>query len=350
MTGRPGVVTAAVLALGAVLAGTAWWLSRELPEPDTGITLYGTVDVREVHLGFHEVEHVASILVEEGERVVAGQLLASQDDALLRAQAAAAAAEVEAQRAVVSRLVAGSRSEEVRKARADVEAAEAGLRDATATAARVERLVASGAVDRQRADDTRAAADAARARLAALRAALDLVVAGPRQQDIDEARARLARAEAELSLVRERLDDTRLRAPHDGIVRERILEPGDLASPERPVLVLALADPVWVRAYAPEPELGRLRDGMPAEVLTDSDPGTRHPGWVGFVSPTAEFTPKSVQTEALRTSLVYQVRVFACNPGGALRLGMPVTVRIPVEEAGSDASTPETRCATGARQ
>ena len=350
MTGRPGVIIAAVLALGAAGAGAAWWVSRELPGADTGITLYGTVDVREVHLGFHEVEHVASILVEEGERVVAGQVLAAQDDALLRAQVAAASAEVDARRAVVARLVAGSRSEEVRKARADVQAAEASLRDAAATAARVERLVESGAVDRQRADDTRAAAETARARLDALRAALDLVVAGPRQEDIDEARARLARAEAELALVRERLDDTRLRAPHDGVVRERILEPGDLASPERPVLVLARTEPVWVRAYAPEPALGRLRDGMPAEVLTDSDPGKPRPGWVGFVSPTAEFTPKSVQTEELRTSLVYQVRVIACNPDGALRLGMPVTVRIPLAQGDTGAAPPDKRCGEGAPQ
>ena len=137
---------------------------------------------------------------------------------------------------------------------------------------------------------------------------------------------------AELGLVRKRLGDTRLRAPRDGIVRERILEPGDITSPERPVFVLALIDPVWVRAYAPETVLGKLAPGMRAHVSTDSYPDKTYNGWVGFISPTAEFTPKNVETPELRTRLVYQVRVYVCNSENELRLGMPATVTIPFDQ------------------
>ena len=107
-----------------------------------------------------------------------------------------------------------------------------------------------------------------------------------------------------------------------------MLEPGDMASPQKPVFTLALTDPLWVRAYVPSPTSGKMRLGAAAQVTTDSYPGKRYRGWVGFISPTAEFTPKSVETQEVRTALVYQVRVFVCAPQDELRLGMPATVDV----------------------
>jgi HlyD family secretion protein len=104
------------------------------------------------------------------------------------------------------------------------------------------------------------------------------------------------------------------------------LEPGDMASPQKPVFSLAITDPKWVRAYVSESDLGKIREGMAAAVAVDSFPKRRFDGWVGFISPVAEFTPKAVQTEELRTSLVYEVRVFVKDPSDELRLGMPATV------------------------
>jgi HlyD family secretion protein len=114
-----------------------------------------------------------------------------------------------------------------------------------------------------------------------------------------------------------------------------------MVSPQTPVLTLALMDPLWVRAYVPEPDLGRIAEGMAAEVRTDSYPGKVYPGWVGFVSPRAEFTPKNVETTDLRTRLVYQVRVFVCDAQGELRLGIPATVTIP---QGQTTPAPTHRC------
>jgi len=119
-------------------------------------------------------------------------------------------------------------------------------------------------------------------------------------------------------------------------VRARLLEPGDLASPQRPVFTLAITQPKWVRAFVPEPRLSQIRPGMAASVSTDSDPEHPLAGRIGFISSVAEFTPKTVQTEELRTSLVYEVRVEVDDPANALRLGMPATVRI---DLGSGAAT-----------
>ena len=105
-----------------------------------------------------------------------------------------------------------------------------------------------------------------------------------------------------------------------------------MATPQKPVLTMALTNPVWVRTYAQEATLGSLALGMTADVSTDSYPGKAYKGWIGFISPTAEFTPKNVETPELRTRLVYQVRVYVCNPENELRLGMPGTVTIPLDQ------------------
>jgi len=141
----------------------------------------------------------------------------------------------------------------------------------------------------------------------------------------------LRAAETQLAFLRQQLADAVLVAPANTVVRTRLMEPGEMSSPQKPVFSLAVTDPKWIRAYVSEPDLGKVHPGMAASVAVDSFPNRRFEGWVGFVSPVAEFTPKTVQTEELRTSLVYEVRVFVKDPGDDLRLGMPATVYLPTE-------------------
>jgi HlyD family secretion protein len=189
-------------------------------------------------------------------------------------------------------------------------------------------------------DDATAALNATAAGLNAARQTFELMVLGPRKEDIAAGKATLRAYEADLALARRELADARLCAPTNGVIRDRILEPGDMASPQKPVFTLALDDPLWVRAYAAETDLGKIRLGMKAEVTTDSYPDKRYEAWIGFISPTAEFTPKSVETAEVRTKLVYQVRVFVRNPQGELRLGMPAVVTIPVSSNASETGAP----------
>jgi len=122
-------------------------------------------------------------------------------------------------------------------------------------------------------------------------------------------------------------------APMAATIRSRLVEPGDMASPQKPAFSLAITDPKWVRAYVSEVDLGHVRPGMKATIMVDAFPGRGFAGWVGFISPVAEFTPKTVQTPDLRTSLVYEIRVFVKDPGDELRLGMPATVHLPFAPA-----------------
>ena len=118
-----------------------------------------------------------------------------------------------------------------------------------------------------------------------------------------------------------------------------------MGTPQKPVFSLAVVDPKWVRAYVDEANLGKLKPGMPAAIIVDSFPGRRFPGWIGFISPVAEFTPKEVQTPELRTSLVYEVRAFVKDPDDNLRLGMPATVIIPLEQTSSTITASSTSTA-----
>jgi len=326
------VIPAVVALLVAAAAGGWWYLGNSEGQDDSRLVLYGNVDIRETDLAFNNSEHIDQLLVQEGDRVRKGQLVATLHRERLEAEVAAAEARVAAQRAVVARLEVGSRPEEVRQARANVTAARARLSDAQVTFARTQDLSEKKLIPRQTLDDAQATLDTARAELEVAQQALVLAVEGPRAEDIEEGRALLKASEAQLALAREVLKDTELHAPAAGVIRDRLLEPGDMVSPQTPVLTLALTDPVWVRAYASERYLGRLAPGMSAEVSTDSYPGKTYPGWIGFISPTAEFTPKNVETPELRTRLVYQVRVHVCNPQDELRLGMPATVSIPLDQ------------------
>jgi HlyD family secretion protein len=324
-----------VLALavaGAAALGYRHWQTGAVD--GSALTLYGNVDLREVELAFVLQERIRAVLVEEGDAVRRGEPLAELDPTRHEAAVAGRSAEVEAALQQLAELERGSRPEEVRRAEAEVAAARAAEREAELSYDRIARLVREKLASPQSRDDALAALDTARARTAVADESLRLVVLGPRDEVIAAARARLRTAEAALAAARKDLEDTRLRAPANGVIRARILEPGDVAGPQRPVFTLALTDPAWVRAYVSGPDLGRIRPGMPAEVRTDSFPGKVYDARIGFISPTAEFTPKTVQTADVRTSLVYQVRVLVPDPAGELRLGMPATVTVPLAGEG----------------
>jgi HlyD family secretion protein len=324
---------AVILALLVVAAGTggaAWWFTHRAAST-TELMLNGNVDLRQVSLAFNGSDRIAAVLVQEGDRVSKSQLLARLDTSRLAPQVAQAEAQVAAQRAVVDRLHHGSRPEEIAQAQASLESAKADALNARKQYERKKALYEKNAGSQQDADSAKAAADVADARVEVNQKALDLAVAGPRSEDIAQAEAQLRGNEAQVAFLRQQLADAELRAPADGIVRSRLLEPGEMATPMRPVFSLAIIDPKWVRTYVTEPDLGKVRTGMQAFVSVDSFPGRRFEGWIGFVSPVAEFTPKSVETTELRTSLVYEVRVFVKDPDNNLPLGMPATVHMPFD-------------------
>jgi len=326
MSRRARMVIVLVLVLAGGTAGFLYWRSHR--PPADRLVLYGNIDIRQVDLSFDDEGRIMQMLVEEGDRAEKGQMLAALDPSRFEDAVKAADGRLAQQRQLVAKLERGSRPQEIEQAKADASAAAATAHDAELVARRREKLVATDSASQEAYDNARAVAQAARDRLRAAEQVLSLAVEGPRVEDIAAAKAQLQVDEADLALVQHRLRDTRLYAPEAGTVLTRILEPGAAVLPNTPAYTVALDNPVWVRTYVSETDLGRVFPNMQAEITTDSFPGRIYHGWVGFISPTAEFTPKPVEAPDLRSALVYRLRAYVDNPDRTLRQGMPVTVTL----------------------
>ncbi|HEX4839891.1 MAG TPA: efflux RND transporter periplasmic adaptor subunit [Rhabdochlamydiaceae bacterium] len=264
------IVILALTAIIIVLIDRAYTEKKDINH----ITLYGNVDVRQVDIGFRVSGQVKQLLFEEGDKVSEGSLMCSMDDTPYDSQ--------------------------LKEASASAESVKANLENAEILLKRRLELIGIGAVS---------------------------------QEDLDNAEARrdqlisdLEAAEANIAIAKDNLSYTKAYAPTNGIILTRIREPGTVVNPADPVYTLSVSSPVWIRAYVNEPELGKVHYGMAAEVYTDT--GRKYSGTVGFISPVAEFTPKTVESTQLRTDLVYRIRVYADNPDNQLVQGMPVTVKL----------------------
>lgn len=316
-----------ILIAGAVaLCALAWFVIRNRADAGGAVKLYGNVDIREVELSFRVPGRLAEVRVDEGDAVKAGDVLATLDAQRYRDALAKAMGDRDVAAANMAKFRAGYRNEEVGQARALVAQMEAQVENAVRVARRREELLKSGAISAQERDDAVAQRDALLAQLQSARKGFQLQSSGYRAEDVQGAAAGLRAAEAAMAAAMTDLADTEIIAPAGGRVLSRVREPGAMAQAGATVLVVSLERPVWVRAYVPEPLLGRVRLGMPVLVRTDSRPDKPYNGTVGFISPVAEFTPKNVETEALRTDLVYRLRIVVDDADGGLRQGMPVTV------------------------
>ena len=294
------------------------------PADKSTLVLQGDVDIRQVNLSFKVAGRIAEMRVDEGDSIKAGTVLATLDKSYFNDELRLSRARVAAQTAVLARLEHGSRPEEIALARATVAEREAARTLAQATLERQQGLAGQGFTPHQRHDEATAAADQATAALESANQTLKLTEAGPRTEDIDAARASLEVEAASLAQAERRLVDADLVAPGPGVILTRAREAGSIVNAGETVFSATLTKPVWVRTYVSEPDLGKINAGMPVEVRTDS--GGSYPGHVGFVSPVAEFTPKSVETRELRTSLVYRLRVVVDGEPSGLLQGMPVTI------------------------
>ena len=321
---RLAVAVLAVAAVGALI----WLALQRLEATVPPGTLYGNVEIRQVDLSFNDEGTVSAMSKHEGDRVRQGEVLAQLDPATYQSGYDLAVARRDAAKAQLDVLLAGTRVEDIDEARANLAAAQASLANAEASFERQKGLATTNATTRQLLDDARMALDAGRAKVDQMQAALTRALNGPRPEDIEAARAQLRAAEATVDLSRTQLERTRLVAPANGTIMTRVIEPGTVVLPAANVYSMALDDEVWVRAFAPEPLLSRVVPGTEVTLTTDGTHKT-YRGRIGYVSPAAEFTPKTVETPELRTQLVYRLRIRVENTDDGIRQGMPMTITLP---------------------
>ena len=317
-----------IVAIAVIVGAGVWWYQHKHATPT--YTYHGNVDIRQVDLAFNGNDRVKEVLVQEGDSVQPDQVLARLDTTMLQLQLTQAKAQLKVQEQTAQRLKNGSRREEVNQAKANLDAAQADAQYAQQQLKRLQSVHAStgqNAVSKSDLEAARARAQSAQAKAVVAQNAYQLTKAGPRKEDVDAAVAQTDAGQAQVALLEQRLQDAELKAPVAGVVRSRLIEVGDMVSPQKPAFTLALTQPKWVRIYIPETDLSHIHPGDEMQVQIDGVNQALN-GTVGYISSVAEFTPKTVQTEELRTSLVYEVRVQVDDPNNVLRLGMPATVML----------------------
>ena len=263
-----------------IIAAAVYLLTKKKPNPDE-LTLYGNIEIRQVDLSFQVPGQISLMLKEEGDSVKKGELVALLDDRYYKSN--------------------------LEKAAADVLKTSALSKDASSKYARQAPLCADSTVSKQECDTL-------------------LNTKNKTKADYDA-------AVAQKTFAKNQLDYTKIYAPDDGTITVRVQEPGATVNKGQVVYTIAKTKPVWIRAYVNESDLGNIKYGMKARVLTDSkDPKTgqnrEYEGRIGYISPVAEFTPKTVESTDLRTDLVYRIRVYVDEIDDFLRQGMPTTIKI----------------------
>lgn len=312
----------------AVVASVGWFYLKHHVEQETALTLYGNVDIREVNLGFRVAGKLSGLVYDEGDKVRQNEVIAKLDDEPFRNQVASAAAQVRSLRERLKLRETGNRPQEIAQAKSLVREREAVAANAKRLFQRSENVLAIKGISTQDRDNAEAGYREAEARLASARQNLALLDAGFRVEDIAQARADLAQAEAALAGAKLQVKDAILTAPADGVILTRAQETGAILPAGATVFTVSLQNPVWIRAYVHEPDLGHIHPGTQVEIYTDSRPDQPYRGQIGFISPRAEFTPKSVETTELRTALVYRLRIIVADSDDGLRQGMPVTIKL----------------------
>jgi HlyD family secretion protein len=319
-----------LLAIGsAVFYFYPQWFRK--PAAENVLKLSGNIEAHESLVSFKVVGRIVALPVEEGMSLKAGDLLARVDSDDYRQQVAMdeAAAQVRTRQLTLG--LAGSRTQEIEAAKQTVLDTLADLDQKKKDYARYQALYEKDEIPAQTRDLAATAVTRAQAAYDRAQLVYNELVEGTRKEELAVERANVQQANQSLRMSDIRLSYTTLRAPFDGVVLVRQAELGEVVSPGTPVVTLADLDHLWVRVYIPEPDLGKIHLAQAVDVRTDSFPGKTYPGRISFISSEAEFTPKSVETEKERVTLVYRVKVDVENPHHELKPGMPVDalIRIP---------------------
>jgi HlyD family secretion protein len=320
-----------ILILIAALAAAGFYFYPRLthkPAPRTQVVLSGNIEAHESLVGFKVPGRIVDLPIQEGQQVEEGLLLARLEDADMLQRVRMDEASVGVRKSNLALTLAGTREQEIKALQQNVVDAQAELQQRKLDADRAQNLFAKDEVSAQDRDLAATALKRAQASYQAAQERHNEAVEGSRKEDIAIARANLKQAEANLGLSRVDLNYAVLRAPTAGVITVRQAELGEVVSPGTPVVTLADLDHVWLRAYIAETDLGRIHFGQSATITTDSYPGKQYHGRISFISSSAEFTPKSVQTYKERVTLVYRIKIDIDNPDHELKPGMPADAHI----------------------
>jgi HlyD family secretion protein len=333
------LIPIAILLVAAVAAGVYFYPRfTKKAAPTNELTLSGNIEAHESLISFKVEGRIVVLPVEEGQQVEQGALLARLEDADFRQRVRIDQASVAVRQDDLALTLAGTREQEIKASQQAVIDAQAALEQTKLDSSRAQMLYAKDEIAAQDRDQAATALKRAEATFKAAQQRYNEAVEGARKEDVAIARANLTEADANLGLSRIDESYTTLRAPVSGVITVREAELGEVVQPGSPVVTLADLDHIWLRAYIAETDMGRIHWGQDATITTDTYPGKQSHGRISFISPDAEFTPKSVQTTEERVTLVYRIKIDIDNPKHELKPGMPADAHIQLAATGGNAS------------
>lgn len=314
-----------MILLAAGIAAAVYFYPRLFPKrpPEETLKVSGNIEAHESLLSFKVQGRIVELPVHEGQWVEQGAMLARLDDRDFRQQVAVDEAAVQVREANLALALAGSRREEIEAAQQTMLDAQADLEQKKLDFERAQTLYRKDVISAQERDLAATSVKRAEAVFQRARERYNETREGTRAEEIAIARRNVQQARESAELSRIKLGYTVLRAPKAGVITVRQAELGEVVAPGTPVVTLADLDHVWLRAYISETDLGRIRWGQLAILHTDTYPGKTYRGRISFISSQAEFTPKSVQTQKERVTLVYRIKIDVENPNHELKPGMP---------------------------
>lgn len=309
---RTWLLRIAVIALIGVIAFYAWKTLRPDGLPAGFAGSNGRIEATEINVAAKMSGRIKDIMVNEGDFVTAGEVLAVMDTAVLEAQLREAEAQLE--RALVgietAENQAAQRTAEKSTAEAVVAQRKAELDAAQKRLTRTEALAERGIVPAQKLDDDRAELQRAKAAVSAAQAqvaAADAAISSARSQiiasksDAEAMRATIQRIKADI-------DDSALRSPRDGRIQYRVAQPGEVLNAGGTVLNLVDLSDVYMTFFLPTEDAGRVKLGAEARIILDAAPQYVIPAKISFVADVAQFTPKSVETAEERQKLMFRLK------------------------------------------
>jgi HlyD family secretion protein len=312
-----------------IIAGLLYYFfTRNKEEGNDFIKVSGNIEATEVDVGFKIAGRIVNRFFEEGDWVDNGKVLAKLDDEDLRNRLEVARAMLMSAQARLSKLLAGSRPEEIREAEAALNQAKFDLENKQVHYERMKPLFERGVIPMETLDNAEAGFKIAKASFQRATENYLLVKEGPRKEDIEDGRAQVDQARASVKLNETQLSYTTLYSPISGVVLVKSGEIGEVVNPGTSIVTLADIENVWLKAYIPETDLSKVKWGQEVIVTTDLRPKKEYKGKISFISSQAEFTPKQIQTEKERVTLVYRIKVDISNPDHELKPGMPADGKI----------------------
>jgi HlyD family secretion protein len=316
--------------IAAAIGGTLYYyfFIWEKKEGETIIRVSGNIEATEADVGFKIPGRIVSRFYEEGDWVEKGKVLAKLDDEDLQQRLDLAKATLMSAQAKLSKLLAGSRPEELGQAEANLQQAQYDLRNKEIQYERMKSLYDRRVIPKETFDNAETSYKVAKATLQIATESYQLVKEGPRKEDIEDARAQVEQARVSLKLAETQLGYAVLYSPISGVVLVKSSEVGEVVNTGTSVLTVADIEHVWLKAYIPETELSKVKWGQEVIVTTDIRPTKEYKGRISFISSQAEFTPKQIQTEKERVTLVYRIKIDIPNPDRELKPGMPADAKI----------------------